>query len=75
MIGKLKPVVILKTGLDWGEGLVINKLVDEISIDELNLSEKLKEIKNISTPDLLKRRQILFGETIPLRETLDLILK
>lgn len=74
MVGNLKPVVVLKTNLDWGESLTINKLADEISLNEVNLVERLKEIKNTSPEVLLKRRQTLYGDTIPLAKTLDALL-
>ena len=60
MIGKGKPVAILKTSLDYGEGMVINGLADELDINDSNFCEKLHKIKNTLSDVLMDRRRHLY---------------
>lgn len=75
MIGQLKPAIVLKTSLDYGEGLIANSLADEININDINLSTKFQDIKETSIEILRARRYKLYGEVTPLAVTLDKILK
>ncbi|MFA5841408.1 MAG: hypothetical protein WC835_00365 [Candidatus Paceibacterota bacterium] len=75
MIGKLKPAVIFKTSLDYGEGMVINKLADEIDIKDNDFCGKLREIGGTSANILTARRNKLYGDYVPLASTLNKMLK
>ena len=75
MIGKLKPVVILKTDLDWGEGLLANNLADELDIDDSDIPTTLERIKNTNVKVLQDRKDKLYGEIVFLESTLKSILK
>ena len=74
MIGALKPVAMLKTSLDWGESLIVNDLAKEISLDDPGLLQALKDIAHTDQATLQRRREKLFGEVVPLAETLGSLL-
>ncbi len=61
MIAYLKPVVILKTSSDFGEGLLKNHLATEVTIN--NLCRKVIEISKTPEDMLLNKKKILFGES------------
>ncbi len=75
MIGKLKPVALLKTSLDYGEGMVINNLAEEIDIQDDNLPGKILDIACASDESLEQRRHRLYQGATSLEETLNSILK
>lgn len=62
MIAYNKPVVILKTASDYGEGMAQNRLAEIISPDEKDIYSKLLAIKNTSRAELESRKTKLFGE-------------
>jgi len=74
MIGRLKPVGVLKTSLDYGEGLVINQLAETIDINDQYIFENLKRLGNIDSNILENRQKILYSDTIPLNLVLDNVL-
>lgn len=74
MMGKGKPVVVLKTSLDHGEGMVINGLVDSLDINEPDFCSRLNQIKNLSADVLMERRRRLYEGAVPLALTLQKIL-
>lgn len=75
MIGKGKPVVVLKTSLDHGEGMVINGLADSLDINEPDFCGRLNQVKNLSADVLTERRRRLYEGAVPLTLTLQKILK
>lgn len=70
-INKFKPVLVLKTDFDYGEGMVINGIADELDINGSNFCQKLNQIKNTSVDILAQRRQRLYEGNVPLRKTLE----
>ncbi len=74
MIGKRKPVVVLKTSLDHGEGMVINGLVDSLDINESNFCGRLNQIKNLNAEVLDERRKLLYSGSLPLSDVLNKLL-
>lgn len=71
MIGKKKPVVILKTTLDYGEGLVINELADEIDINNPDFEGALFRAASLPEGVLNLRRDKLYGKRVMLGQFLD----
>jgi len=68
-----KRILILKTISDYGEGLTLNKLADQLSIQD-DVCKKLIEIKNIPQSVIKTRRETLYGkEEKYLSDTLSLI--
>ncbi len=57
-----KPVVILKTGSDYGEGMLKNGLADEVSIELGDLYTQLSKVRNISKGVKEERMKKYFGD-------------
>lgn len=55
-----KPVVILRTSSDFGDGLLENSLADEVNLD--NLCNRIAEISKTPEHILKERKKALFGE-------------
>ncbi len=64
MIAYSKPVIILKTASDYGEGMVQNGLAEMVSLDEKDVYRKLLAIKNTPRVELESRKTKLFGESL-----------
>ncbi len=58
-----KPVVILKTASDYGEGMAQNGLAEMISLDEKDVYRKLLATKNTPRAELESRKMKLFGKS------------
>ncbi|MEK7177171.1 MAG: hypothetical protein AAB719_02665 [Patescibacteria group bacterium] len=60
MIAYERPVALLKTSSDFGEGLAINELAETVDIE--NVCKKIEEIASIGRDILKERNKKLFGE-------------
>lgn len=73
MIGALKPVGYIPSSFDWGEGLVRNGLVNVLSFSA-PLYEQLDALRRLPLDERLARREQLYGNAVPLADTLGEIL-
>ena len=55
-----RPIVILRTPSDFGDGMLLNNLAEEVNME--NLCEKILEISKTPESVLKGRREILFGK-------------
>lgn len=60
MIAYERPIAILNTNSDFGEGLLLHNLADPLGDD--NLCGRLREIESIDTNLLKERKEKLFGK-------------
>ena len=75
MIAADKPVVILNTSTDYGEGLIVHKLAEKLELDE-NICENLKNQSKLSSSERIRRKELLYGkEPILLQDTLRKIVR
>lgn len=72
MLAYLKPIYILKTDLDYSEGMVINGLADWLDPKELT-SEGVYAFNKISKETLLVRREKFYRDFGSLEKTLNQI--
>jgi len=61
MVAFERPIVLLETSSDFGEGLVLNGLADPVHLG--NICEKIKEIASTSKGVLIGRKEKLFGKS------------
>ncbi|TAL48872.1 hypothetical protein EPN83_02855 [Patescibacteria group bacterium] len=75
MVALGKPVFIMKTSMDYGEGMLVNKLADPLSLSRP--CEQLEKIARTSPAVITRRRERLVGEHPPdfLKSLRDLALK
>ena len=59
MVAYEKPVVLLETSSDFGEGLVVNGLADSLSLD--NVCDRIREVASTDKSVLRARKERLFG--------------
>lgn len=72
MIGKRKPVAMLKSSMDYSEGLVDNRLTDGVALGDA-LCARLAEIAKTPDSVLEDRRERLYGGAVKLSTFLDTI--
>jgi hypothetical protein len=60
MVAFERPIALLQTASDFGEGLVVNELADLVTIEDA--CDKIKDISRTSKDALIKRKEKLFGE-------------
>lgn len=62
LIGAERPVALLHTSSDLGEGLLRNNLADELTLDDPTLCETVRKIAETSHSVLSARKEKLFGD-------------
>jgi len=71
MVALEKPVLVLETSIDYGNGMIENNLADKLSKSTDNIYKTIKDTAEISHVELKKRREKLVGEqSILLKDSL-----
>lgn len=74
MIAYEKPIAILKTESDFGEGLIINGFAEAVEVD--SLCNSIKKIAKTDSETLVKRKERLFGkDPLLLYDTVDSLMR
>jgi len=61
MVSQNKPVLLLKTVIDYGEGMVSGGFAREVSLDD-DMADVIREAVNLSYDDLREIRKKLIGD-------------
>lgn len=71
----MKPVLVFKTSMDFGEGIVINGLADAFDASDEGAIERLRALCREAAPKLAERLERYQGGTGNFQETLAALLK